>query len=49
MHECIGVNVRFSTFPDSMITGEGNLDNQSKDSEFEREMLRNKTLKGLNK
>jgi len=49
MYECIRVKVRSSTLSDLMINEEGDLDNESEDSDFEREMLSNKTLKGLNR
>jgi hypothetical protein len=39
MYECIRVKTRSSMFPDSLINEEGDLDNESEDSDFEREML----------
>ena len=45
MYECIRVKTRSSTFPNSILNEEGDLDNESEDSDFDREMemVRNKT------
>jgi len=44
MYECIRVKIRSYPGSDSMINEEGDLDNESEDSDFEHEMMNNRNV-----